>query len=175
MPKIIGNLRENILKQSREILFRSGYHELSIRAIAEACGVAVGTIYNYYENKDTIVAYVMMEDWEQILSQMEEKCRTAASVEDGCCEIFSAIRCFEARFRPVFLEYAGTNENLGIYGPRHLHLRGQLEDMLFILVSRFSVPDKALITITAEAILAIAKQQEFNEESVRLLVSKLLL
>ena len=173
MPKIIGNLRETILKESRAILFRSGYHELSIRAIAEACGVAVGTIYNYYDNKDTIVAHVMMEDWSQILREMEERCSAAASMEDGCCEIFSALRRFQERFRPVFLEYSGTNENLGIYGSRHLYLRGQLEKLLNSRAARFSAVDGQLITLAAESILAIAKQSEFTEDSVRLLIGRL--
>ena len=38
--------REDILKASRELIQRQGWQGLSIRAVAAACGVSVGSIYN---------------------------------------------------------------------------------------------------------------------------------
>ena len=51
MPKIIEGVRENILNTARTMLFAEGYQSISIRAVAQACGIATGTFYNYFENK----------------------------------------------------------------------------------------------------------------------------
>lgn len=47
--------REDILKASRELIQRQGWQGLSIRAVAAACGVSVGSIYNYFDSKADLV------------------------------------------------------------------------------------------------------------------------
>lgn len=52
MPKVIENLQERILACARVLLLEQGIDGLNIRAVASACGVAVGMVYNYYGSKD---------------------------------------------------------------------------------------------------------------------------
>ena len=54
MPKIIPDLKKNIINKGRTILFEEGYDALSMRRMASECGIAVGTIYNYMRNKDDL-------------------------------------------------------------------------------------------------------------------------
>ena len=44
IPKIIENVREDILKTSRELLVSEGYKALTIRRVAGICGIASGTV-----------------------------------------------------------------------------------------------------------------------------------
>ncbi|MBQ3897679.1 MAG: helix-turn-helix transcriptional regulator, partial [Clostridia bacterium] len=63
MPKIIANLEDTIIEQANIQLFEKGYSDMTMRSVAEACGIAVGTVYNYYKSKDMMVAKIMLRDW----------------------------------------------------------------------------------------------------------------
>lgn len=74
--------KEKILKTSRELIQQQGWSAVSIRSVAAACGVSVGSIYNYFDSKATLVG---------------------ATVESVWCEIFHRRKislCFKIR-RPV--------------------------------------------------------------------------
>ena len=43
--------KEEILKTSREMIRQQGWSAISIRSVAAACGVSVGSIYNYFDSK----------------------------------------------------------------------------------------------------------------------------
>ena len=40
--------KEDILKASRALIQQNGWAAVNIRAVAAACGVSVGCIYNYF-------------------------------------------------------------------------------------------------------------------------------
>lgn len=72
MPKKIENARELLLKEAKRLLREEGYGKLTMRSVANACGLGVGTAYNYFSSKDTLVASVMLEDWRRCLEKMKE-------------------------------------------------------------------------------------------------------
>ena len=90
MPKIIEGAREKILANARQRLFENGYQHLSLREVARESGIATGTIYNYFANKDYLIANVMLEDWTAAVQKMDERINNAVSVKDGVlgiCEL----------------------------------------------------------------------------------------
>lgn len=58
--------RESILKESRDLVSKEGLKALSIRKLAKNCGVAVGTIYNYFTSKDDLMISTIESVWEDI-------------------------------------------------------------------------------------------------------------
>ena len=48
--------KEEILKNSRELIREKGWAAVSIRSVASACGVSVGSIYNYYDSRLSLSA-----------------------------------------------------------------------------------------------------------------------
>ena len=52
MPKIIENVKELILDTSEKLLFQVGYKGFTIRGVAKRCGIAPGTIFNYFASKE---------------------------------------------------------------------------------------------------------------------------
>ena len=70
MPKIIPGLQEKILQTARTILLEEEDSAFSMRSIAERCGIACGTIYNYFPGKDSMLAAILMHDWMDILERM---------------------------------------------------------------------------------------------------------
>lgn len=47
MNKVVTS-KEEILKVSRKLIMEQGWKSVNIRAVAASCGVAVGSIYNYF-------------------------------------------------------------------------------------------------------------------------------
>ena len=56
MPKVIPEVREKLLTTVRNRLLKDGPDAVSLRSIAKECGIAVGTVYNYFPNKDMLIA-----------------------------------------------------------------------------------------------------------------------
>ena len=67
--------REGILDAAYRKAQREGIASLSIRAIAAECGVAVGSIYNHFPDKASLVTQVIERFWE----------RAARGDEGGSC------------------------------------------------------------------------------------------
>ena len=63
--------REEILKASRELIRQEGWSAISIRSVAAACGVSVGSIYNYFDSKTELVSATVESVWEEIFHRPE--------------------------------------------------------------------------------------------------------
>jgi AcrR family transcriptional regulator len=60
MPKIIKNIEDKILSAASELFIEQGYDKTDIRQIAGKANIAVGTLYNYYKNKQ-VLFYAVFE------------------------------------------------------------------------------------------------------------------
>lgn len=65
--------KEDILKTCRELIRRQGWTAINIRSVAAACGVSVGSIYNYYDSKAALVGEAVESVWREIFHQPEDK------------------------------------------------------------------------------------------------------
>ena len=59
MPKIIENVREQLLAEAKKQVFEHGYADTTIRSVARACGLGVGTVYNYFSSKEMLIGKVI--------------------------------------------------------------------------------------------------------------------
>lgn len=64
--------KEEILKTSRELFRQQRWSAFSIRSVAAACGVSVGSIYNYFDSKAELVAAVVESIWCEIFHYPED-------------------------------------------------------------------------------------------------------
>ncbi len=66
--------RDEILRQARQIIAEQGMPALSIRSLSKRCGMAVGSMYNYFPSKDSMVLAVVQSVWEDVfhLDRLEE-------------------------------------------------------------------------------------------------------
>ena len=115
MPKLIENAKEIILECADCELAEKGYESLTIRSIADKCGIAVGTVYNYFHAKDEIVFFVMRRDWDSAMSRMSSIAEEAAvaSADGGAklgaetavetlLEILSRLHDFTSKYKSVW-------------------------------------------------------------------------
>lgn len=63
--------REEILRVCRKIVSEQGLHALNMRALAKECGIALGTLYNYYADKDELVIAAIESVWQDIFGESE--------------------------------------------------------------------------------------------------------
>lgn len=163
MPKIIDEAREKILHVSKQKLLSEGYSSLSLRSIAKECSIAVGTIYNYFENKDTLIAHIMIEDWTKALQKMDEGCQNAASVSEGVISIYHAIESFSEIYQDVWNQFSRTGGSADVVSGRHGMLRNQLVQRLALLLERLC-PNQGieLLPLFAETVLIAARQPDID-------------
>lgn len=64
--------REQLLAAAKEIAYGQGLTHVNIRAVATKCGVAVGSIYNYFPTKADLVAAIIEDFWRQAIHR--EQC-----------------------------------------------------------------------------------------------------
>lgn len=72
MVKKLDDFREKILDVA-SILFRENeYKDVDMRRIAKEAGSAVGTIYNYFPNKEAIYVEIFNRSWDKTLDKLEQ-------------------------------------------------------------------------------------------------------
>lgn len=64
--------RAQILAAAADCFCRSGFHGASIAEISQAAGMSAGHIYHYFENKEAIIAGIVAQDLERLLTLTAE-------------------------------------------------------------------------------------------------------
>ncbi len=102
MPKIIKNVRENIISTTKTIISEKGFNLLTMRDVAKKTGYSVGTIYNYFPNKMSILAAILLDEWAISENELEEKIQKSPSFP-ACIEtIYNSICAFYQSHKELF-------------------------------------------------------------------------
>jgi TetR/AcrR family fatty acid metabolism transcriptional regulator len=64
--------RDRILKAAIQVFAKNGFYATRVSEIAKAAGVADGTIYLYFKNKDDVLITIFEEGIEQLLTILRE-------------------------------------------------------------------------------------------------------
>jgi AcrR family transcriptional regulator len=152
-----------ILDAAEDVALQRGVDATSIAAIAERAGVAVGTLYNYFPDRDALLAALFKHRVEQIKPQLQEVAVAARglafeqrlrAVVTGAFEVFERHRRFCALAmsdpgralktpKPVLQPTLVTalvdvlRPVSGTAGLEHAHMiYGAIKEMLALRVSR---------------------------------------
>lgn len=173
MPKIITQLREDILSNTRRILFSEGYDALTVRSVAAACHVAVGTVYNYFSSKVMLVAEVILEDWKAALLRMDTVVEGETPLQ-GLWRIFEELMAFYDKYTPLWKEYAASN-TAPLQGVYHLQLVEQLgEKIAAVLAPCAPLCSPALPGFLAETLLDAANRGRTRFDELAPILERLL-
>ncbi len=63
--------KEVIRKAAIKVMAREGFHNTKIQSIADEAGIANGTVYLYFKNKEAILDYIFMVEYEKRLKFIE--------------------------------------------------------------------------------------------------------
>ena len=159
MPKIIENLQSRLIAEARRQILEFGYSSMTIRSVAAGCGVGVGTVYNYFQSKDELLAAYMMEDWNNCIATIEQTSALAHQPEPVVRAMYDQLRLFAGKHASVFRDPAAAQGFTGSFNRYHGMQRGQLAQCL----RKFCRNDFAA-DFSPEAILTwIIEKKAFNE------------
>ena len=125
MPKIIENCREKLLDEARRQINECGYGALTMRGVASACGVGVGTVYNYFPSKDSLIATFMLEDWQAATADMHKAFGSGSPSEILSAE-YDGLVAFGKQHRALFSDPAAIAAFSVLPRAWHKRLREQL-------------------------------------------------
>ena len=130
MPKIIENLEQKLIEEARKQVKETGYRTMTIRSVASACGVGVGTVYNYFTSKDALVAAFMLEDWKKCILSIEEMSNSSGQPKDVVRCIYDQLLFYSDCHRSIFQDSAAASTFAGAFSRYHAILRQQLAEPL---------------------------------------------
>ena len=160
MPKLIPELEEKFLEAARKRIFDGEAGKLTIRQIAQDCGTAAGTVYNYFPSKQVLIAAVIQEDWEKCVQQMDVHTDSAPTAMEGLESICAALRVFTIRHSLFWDHYGGVGITRGKLSNYHHQVITQIELPVRTLLERFDkLFDPYLSMIIAEILLHAARNE----------------
>ena len=148
MPKVIENLKNKLMDEARLQVRTNGYSATTIRSVASACGVGVGTVYNYFSSKDELLATYMLEDWTHCMAEIRAVSCASDTPEAVERCIYDQLTLYVAQHKSVIRDKAATARFVGSFAQYHHILRDQLAAPL----SKF-FPDAFTAQFIAQALL----------------------
>lgn len=143
MPKIIENVREMLLVEAKRQISENGYAGTTIRSVATACGLGVGTVYNYFKSKDMLIASFMLEDWQECIREMkQENASDKSSLLRG---IYVSLNGFAHTHASLFRDSDAAKTFATVFAERHKLLRDQLADIIMPICEKTTHADKRFL------------------------------
>ena len=105
-----AQLVADILEAASRVLVRDGAYHFTTARVAEAAGVSVGSLYQYFPNKEAILFRLQADEWQQTMSQLEhilgDPSTPAPQRLRAAVRTFFRSECDEAAFRGALEEAA---------------------------------------------------------------------
>ncbi|MBQ9148333.1 MAG: TetR/AcrR family transcriptional regulator [Oscillospiraceae bacterium] len=130
MPKIIENLESRLIEEAKKQIEESGYTATTIRSVAKACGVGVGTVYNYFPSKDDLLATYMLSDWNTCVTAINAVSTYSESPAPVVRCIYDHLLAYAGRHQTLFRDAAAAASFAGSFSRYHTLLRSQLASPL---------------------------------------------
>ena len=110
--------KQQILDIAFDIACTSGLSGLSIREIANACNMAVGTVYNYFPTKNDLVNDVVGRFWNEALADRMPSAHAGDDFVDFCQELARQLSEALAKFRDDWLTEIAALDAHGLASAR---------------------------------------------------------
>ena len=130
MPKIIENLEARLIAEAKKQISQEGYGSMTIRSVAKACGVGVGTVYNYFPSKDDLTAAFMLEDWQKSVTVIQAVSTYSDSSKNVVRCIYDQLLSYSQLHQAIFRDEAAMGAFTGSFSKYHGLLRSQIAQPL---------------------------------------------
>jgi AcrR family transcriptional regulator len=104
-PRQVRSTRlvSDILEAAARVLTHDGAHRFTTARVAEATGISVGSLYQYFPNKEAILFRLQADEWGQTMGQLRRILGDASTAPlerlRSAVRMFFRSECDEAAFR----------------------------------------------------------------------------
>ena len=162
MPKLLDQIQNKIIEVTKKHIFEEGICDISLRAIAKECEIAPSTIYNYFKNKDDLIAMVISEDWFEVITKMDNGIEESSNVEEAFSVMYLTMRDFVRKYMNVWSQFQGSMHSIS---SRHHLLLNQIKTRVEIILDKYEYLDmKNICNVLSETILTCSTHSEINED-----------
>ncbi len=93
--------KEAILSAGKEIIMKHGYNALNMREVAKHCGVAVGSVYNYFDSKGDLVIATVESIWIEVIDNCASF-KNQKKFEQSVVVLFNSIKMCSDKYSSFF-------------------------------------------------------------------------
>jgi TetR/AcrR family transcriptional regulator len=86
--------RAQLLDAAEEVFGRKGFHEATLKEVAELAGFSVGSVYSFFENKDDLFRQVYLRRGNEFMPALRNVIRSRAPALD----VLHAVVAFQVQF-----------------------------------------------------------------------------
>lgn len=160
--------KEEILRTSRKLIQQQGWSSINIRSVAAACGVSVGSIYNYFDSKSALMGAAVESVWCEIFHRPEDE----AVFQDT----LTCIRWMYGRMEYGCKEYPGffTLHSLGFMQEEKEDGKQRMQQTWRHILDGLSVVLKKDTNVRADAFTEQFTVEKFAEVLFSLMLSAFL-
>jgi len=141
--------RDRILEAARKVISEQGYEHLTMRALAQASGVTVPTIYNRIGNKDAVLAATIRDGTMRFFGDVQPGASPIAILEKNVTELLHQ----PAYYRPLLRVLVQGGASDAMQETDALYLR-HLGERLEAMAEREELEPWVDCTILAERLLS---------------------
>jgi len=174
MPAPITDIRTKLIQCGRVMFNENGFTGFSMRRLAAECGVAVGTIYNYYKDKDALLSAILSEDWDNILDRMSAAAISSNSFPEGILTLFHIYCEFIEKYSGIWLILSEGPSSIDKAHLRHIRSREEIGGVVALLMDNQKQSElKPLLPLISEVILAAAHDSALTEDMIYDMMTRL--
>ncbi len=128
----MNSKRDKIIKATLELIAENGFQGTSMARICERASIGVGTIYQYFQDKGTLISEVKAEIKKQLFISLIEGYPTTGSIREQYLHLHQRLLrfCIAQPQQFLFLDqYTDTSRSFGLL--KKIFYEGGVEETLF--------------------------------------------
>ena len=124
-----------IFQATLQVLLRDGQSRLTTTRVAERAGVSVGTLYQYYPNKQALLTAILAEHMNEVARAVEAACvamqgQPATRIVAGVVEAFLDAKLRDMKASAALYAISSNKEGVEVVRTTWRRMRAQLADLL---------------------------------------------
>ena len=153
---------EAICEATIQVLLSHGAERLTTTRVADRAGVSVGTLYQYYPNKQSLLYAVMEEHLDRVAMAVEAACEQScgkplAEMINRVVEVFVDVKMDRADISVALYQVAADVGGPALVKRAAQRMRKALEAMLQTAPDKESPPDKLAIDMMLAAMSGVMR------------------
>lgn len=129
--------RHEIAQAAIPLIVESGFLETSMSGIARAAGLGKSTLYDYFQNKDEILVYILSESIEEMIRRAQLVINTDQDIKTRLTLLMQTHLAFLMENRSFFLKISMEAQRLPLESQHEVQLeRYEYQDLVQQLIEK---------------------------------------